>query len=295
MSDFFINDYITDDSEFQALITSSDELLQTLSIKYRHKMRLYGKLQDIFAKSTADSFLQCGEYLEIAENGKILHGCFCHNRYCPICNYLSSRAKYARVIQTVQKMPDYKFVFVTATIRNVTGQNLRNALEGLSVAFHRFQNRKPMSNLSQGYFRTTEITYNAKTNTFHPHIHLLVALPDDYYEKHYVSAYDWRIAWEKSARLDYTAQVDIRAVADDENLYKAVAEISKYCLKMSDVMECEDLEVINELVKATKGKRLVNASGCFKNLEYVKFESEGLNSCGYQQQNGVYVPIHYFS
>lgn len=289
MSSFF---HINNTTELQKKQEKISKKLEKLEEKYKIKASLEPIIAGKLTQAAKEAYSKCGEYITIDENGYITQSCFCRSRYCPICNYVASEAKYAQIINTIQTLP-YNFIFVTATVKNCNVNDLEKTLVSLSSAFKRYANRKPMKGISKGYFRATEITYNAKTNTFHPHIHMLVAVPEEYYTSSlYTSTYEWRVAWESAARLNYTCQFDVQAIADNENMYKAVAEISKYVLKMTDVLYCGNDEVVETLIKATKGKRMINTAGCFRELAKEKYEHEKTGEqTGYQIKNGKYTVL----
>lgn len=285
MSNFLYLNNNTINNENQAKI---EKKLHAIEEKHIIKSKLFPIIANFLTPSAKTTFPKCGDFIAFDENAHITRAYLCHSRYCPICNYLTSAAKYAHMINLTKTLP-YNYIFITATIKNCKVEELNNTLQMLSNAFKRYANRKPMKGISQGYFRATEITYNAENNTFHPHIHMLVAVPEKYYETLYTSTYEWRIAWESAARLTYTCQFDVQAIKDDENMYKATAEICKYVLKMTDILYCKNDIAIETLIKATKGKRMINTSGCFRGCEEIKITHD--NFCAdipFVMNNGKY-------
>lgn len=112
-----------------------------------------------------------------------------------------------------------------------------------------------------------EITYNSKDDTYHPHYHILLAVPSDYYKNSslYAEAYEWRQVWERSARLDYSCQFDIRAVKGDD-LGAAVAEVAKYAVKLSQVVECGE-KALKTVADAVRGRRLISFGGILRPMQ----------------------------
>ena len=68
--------------------------------------------------------------------------------------------------------------------------------------------------------------------------------------------------WTESAKLDYFVQVNIERVHNKE---KAVAEVAKYAVKMSDILEngitSQRLKATQILASCLNGRRLVSTGG----------------------------------
>lgn len=280
MSANFINsDYIRKSEEMQ---DKRDILIKKISERQRLKKIIYENIKSHLSENQKTYYKNCGNFLKVNSNGNITKAYLCRNRYCPICNMLNSRGKYAKIISAMKEFPPCEFIFITLTVKNVSGENLKKELEHISKSFHKFQNRAPMNKVSLGYFRTTEITYNSESDTFHPHIHMLVAVQENYFHnKSYATTFEWRSAWESSAELSYISQVDVRKVEKGENIFHAVAEISKYCTKLSTIIcNNKNNSAIGYLINATKSRRLINVGGIFKKLknienEYLTEDEEG--------------------
>ena len=75
----------------------------------------------------------------------------------------------------------------------------------------------------KGWLRATEVTHNtdkksASFDTFHPHLHLLLCVNSRYFKSaDYIPQKEWKAMWEHYAKLDYSAQVNIKAVKDLDN------------------------------------------------------------------------------
>lgn len=118
---------------------------------------------------------------------------FCRERLCPMCQ--SRRAKkafnqIATITQTLEQQ-GMRFLFLTLTIPNCSGSDLRLTIMRMQKAFHRFVNYKRFTSAVKGFFRSLEVTRNnykeckGKPNpfygTFHPHFHILLAVDADYF------------------------------------------------------------------------------------------------------------------
>src|SRR5699024_9798846 len=122
----------------------------------------------------------------------------------------------------------------------------------------------------KGYFRSLEITYNKKDNTYHPHFHLILAVNESYFKdtRIYLTQNDWTNLWKKSLKVDYTPVVDVRRVkSKNKDFGKVIAETAKYTVKADDyLIKDEDGKIDEELTdnvvktldKALHRKRLVS-------------------------------------
>ena len=117
--------------------------------------------------------LQCAYYLEFKlfeDNTKKLHNAsFCKNRLCPMCNWRRSK----KIFDELDKINNYHYIFLTLTLKNCNGNELENNIDLISKSFNRiFSDSKKIKKICKGYFRSIEVTYNKKDNTYHPYITL---------------------------------------------------------------------------------------------------------------------------
>ena len=90
---------------------------------------------------------------------------------------------YSQVSQITDKIlatRKSRFIFVTLTVRNPDGEHLAETLDLMNKGFkyitsksQNFALAKKFKESLQGYIKATEITYNSKDNTYHPHIHCI--------------------------------------------------------------------------------------------------------------------------
>lgn len=225
------------------------------------------------AEDRLQRFRDCGKYISIdPESGQILKANFCKQRLCPVCNYISSCIAWHKISKSISFIranhPAVQFVFMTVTIRNCTADELSKKLDEVLQGFRRLTNRKTWKDRTLGVLRGLEITYNSKSQTYHPHIHMLVAVEGDYFSrenKKYIDIETLRKWWTESARLDYHVQVDIRKVDSEDN---AVAEVAKYAVKTADILKTdsddEQIKATYTLHQCIYGRRLKATTGVFK-------------------------------
>lgn len=110
------------------------------------------------------------------ENGKIV-GSYCGNRWCMVCNRIRTARAIRRYMPIVESWPD-KYL-VTLTLKNVSASELPKRLDlmvktfqATKLAMRRTDRRKLVA------LRKLECTYNAHTDEYHPHFHVVVAGAD---------------------------------------------------------------------------------------------------------------------
>jgi hypothetical protein len=119
----------------------------------------------------------------------------------------------------------------------------------------------------------TEVTFNARARTFHPHIHMLV-LADVPYLANQRTGQDG--IWRECLQPFFAAamNVDVRRISDKqwkENPQAVVREVTKYLTKPEKDPTGAPIRdegppdwAYRELIKAQKGRRLINTFGSWR-------------------------------
>ncbi len=225
--------------------------------------------------SKAERLRNCASWLEFArtdEGGLKLHNAnFCRVRLCPICQWRRSLKTFGQVYKIVSvAQNDYAFIFLTLTVKNCEGMELKSTLDKLAKSWDRFIKYKDIKNVIKGFYRGTEVTHNLTDDTYHPHFHCLLAVNKSYFtSRDYLSQPKWRDYWKKAARLNYDPQVDVRRVKADK-VEGVCAEVAKYAVKVSDVVCFDDwdltVDTVATLDKALDKRRFISFGGIFKEI-----------------------------
>ncbi len=230
--------------------------------------------------------LDCSTFLEFrlttVNDLKLTNANFCKVRLCPMCSWRRSLkifGQVSKVMDYVEENYNYRYIFLTLTVKNCYGEDLRDTLDLMTKAFNGMTRRKAFKQAIKGYFRSLEITYNNKENTYHPHFHMILAVDNSYFTQSriYLSQENWTSLWQSCLKVDYTPIVDVRRIKADDNqgFGKAVAETAKYTVKADDflirdkkgnIKENLTDEVVETLDYALHRKRLTSFGFIFKEV-----------------------------
>ena len=227
------------------------------------------------------TFLEFRYFFNVNEK-KLNRANFCKVRLCPMCSWRRSLkifGQVSKVMDYVEENYNYRYIFLTLTVENCYGEDLKKTLDHMTESFNRMNQRKIFKQSIKGYFRSLEITYNKECNTYHPHFHLILAVNESYFtdKNYYLSQKKWTNLWKDCLKVDYTPVVDVRRIKKDDNnkFGKAVAETAKYTVKSEDfIIRNEDGqinekltdEVVKTLDLALHRKRLTSFGFIFKKV-----------------------------
>lgn len=235
----------------------------------------------MLTNSRLDMIKFCGNYLEFLTNEsfdkhKLKRGSFCRTRLCPTCAKRKSLRwifALSLMIEYVNSMYDYEYLLLTLTAPNVKGDDLHDELKKYSKAFDNMLKRKKYKAINKGFIRKLEITYNKKTDTYHPHYHVIIAVDKWYFKDKdlYIKRDTWLKDWQRAMKDSSITQVDIRKVYNkstvDTDLTKSsiqsgILEVAKYTAKSGDYLISEDVFIT--FWNALKHMREFTFGGCFK-------------------------------
>lgn len=258
------------------------------------RMRRYPSL-----RARAARMMQCGDvcysqYCPKCGHEHIVSGGLCRDRLCPICGWRLSLSRYSQMMVALDLLSDnmaaldIRCSMLTLTLRNCRIENLHDTLVSMAYAWNLIAKQKFFRTATYAWARSIEITYNAKSKTYHPHMHILLfgygeALSDDTeYTRCAISA------WKKALKLDYNPIYDHRAAYTTEDKARqelatveaqetlswreqascaakqAALEVSKYIMADKMALKIPQNHLL-EFAEAIKGVRLIGYGGALKN------------------------------
>lgn len=217
----------------------------------------------------AEKIRSCGNYLEFKRYSdntlKLWHASFCKSRLCPMCAWRKSLVIYHQVRECMEYLKeDYEYIFLTLTVKNCNFDELDTTLDNMKDGLNKLFRVKRIKNITRGLFYGFEITVNQESLTFHPHIHICVAVNKNYFKKGYISQSEWTLTWRNSCRLEYNPIVHIEKFKG--KIEKAVAEAAKYTVKSADLIYDDEFlqdVIIQNLDDGLYQKRLIGYRGVF--------------------------------
>ena len=228
-----------------------------LSLDTAKAMELSLTLQD-----KAEKVKYCGTYLSF-NNKKIVGANFCRERFCPMCQRRKALRTYSRLREVEQFLSsEYQFLHLVLTINNCPADELTAQIDTLYRGSRKMFNNRRFKQGIKGVLRCLEVSYNAKYDTFHPHLHCLCAVRKSYFtSRYYLKQDDLRMLWSDCIGTDYLPQVNVKKC--DEN---ALAEVAKYCVKPLelDIGLKQRAVVLDALNLALKSRRNIQTYGVFR-------------------------------
>lgn len=241
--------------------------------------------ETVITVSALDRLNHCAEHLVFKQcpnhsaEKHLTKGDFCRNRLCPTCNWRKSLKMFSQMSEIVEKMTDdrkdLRFIFLTLTVKNCKGDELSDTIDRMNNAFKVMTDKsktlaitKSVKKYILGWFKALEITYNRKADTYHPHLHVVLAVPNSYFTRGFTKTEKWAEIWRKCLGVDYQPVIDVRSV--DTTDKGALCEITKYATKgeylLDDIPEKQAAAVVAVMAKALKSRRLVGFSGLFREV-----------------------------
>jgi len=253
-----------------------DDQLSTWAKRKKTARTMAAAMKRIGHEGRAARMWGCGETMETMECPKgdhrhVVRSTYCRDRMCPICAAGRAR-KMARemtceVGELIKRDPETHWILLTLTTPNVTDDKLHDEVRRVVGGWREMARRTTITGAAKGWVRRLELTYNAKEKTHHVHVHVMMAVDEDYYynEKKYRTQAEFVEAWAKAIGHDLgngPLIVDVRA-AD-----AAVEEVAKYCAKPWEIADGGNDPAIVAVVDAMKGVRTAAWGGLWRKVRY---------------------------
>jgi hypothetical protein len=190
------------------------------------------------------------------------------------------------------EFPKYRWLFLTLTVKNCPVTELRETIKQMNEAWRRLIQVKETS-IVKGWLRNVEVTRGkSDDSTAHPHFHVLLFVPSNYFTKGYIKQERWTELWQEAMRLDYKPQVNVQAV---DSMLKGIQELTKattYSVKPSELVDENGADWLHELHRQCDKLRFIASGGLVKkaiatakeNVIDVEIDGEIIESSDYAWQ-----------
>lgn len=145
-------------------VESERDLWLTLLPKIEDNLRILSRFNGCGADTSVFYDPEADRY--------VLRSHTCKLRFCPVCRRRLQRGLVKRLTTSIGRVKRHTWQFITLTLRH-TDRPLDMQLATLRKAFRNLRQQKLWKlNVDRG-FAMLEVTYNAKKDEWHPHIHVL--------------------------------------------------------------------------------------------------------------------------
>lgn len=184
-------------------------------------------------------------YRDEATGELIVNPDACNSRICPRCADRRGRELRSAMLTAVHRLDAP--AFVTLTLRS-SDTPLSEQLDRLVAAARRLRQRRSWRQHVGGGVQVVEITWNSKTNRWHPHLHILADL----------------LYWpQKELAAEWQAVTGDSRVVHLERIHsqrQAASYVAKYCSKGIDLAKLP-ARSIPEAAAALHGRRMAQPFG----------------------------------
>lgn len=210
---------------------------------------------------------------------KLFAANFCRDRFCLVCSY-RKRLKWLSRFQQIQSQLKGKWLLITFTFKNCKPNKLAQTISNYQKSFSRLLDKSDCASIPsiQGAIKSLEITRNIFPDgsfEFHPHIHCLWLMPENYNKKSsdWIDVDELRLLWRRINNLDYNPIVRIDYVGNNsKKIYYAVRECVKYlgkpCSFTDEVSQASEhfypginAKILEYLYDACYRRRLIETYG----------------------------------
>ncbi len=237
LPDLMIKDYDKNDNP-EPLLDKLAQLRKNKVEKFKKRAKskyiTMGFLSDLIAlkssleKSYKNTWFCVKELIYDHEKSKIT-GKYCNNRWCLVCNRIRTGKLINGYFGEISGFKEKHMV--TLTIPNISESDLKPAIKDMNKTFRKILDIARKRALKINGIRKTECTYNFKTDTFHPHYHLIVdgKLQSEFIVKEWLKKYpgakrkaqDIRVANDNSIKelFKYFTKIVTRTKEQNKNEY----------------------------------------------------------------------------
>lgn len=169
----------------------------------------------------------------------------CRDRLCPLCAHARSGQVTERVLVATRDADALRFLTLTVAASN---EPLRDQMDRLTARYKALRKTDEWKAHVRGAIATIEVTLNAETGKWHPHLHVLA--DGTFWDQRSISR-----TWER-----VTGDSPIVYIEAVRGRGKVAKYVAKYAAKPGDIAQWP-AEAINEYAAAIHRRRMLIATG----------------------------------
>jgi hypothetical protein len=218
------------------------------------------------SRTALQHFAECGSQATVefskSENRHRVRLNTCRSRHCEPCMRQRANRLAANLKAKLGQAAEGRFRFITLTLRH-TSRPLIEQINRLVKSFRKLRHSKVWKGSQCGGCSIIEIKYNAKTDRWHPHLHIIA--DGDFIQQSTLSE-----AWHKATGDSHIVHIRIL-----ENERDAAHYLCKYVGKGTNSEVWQNPEAAIEFVIATKGVRVCGTFGTWRGYALMKSPEPG--------------------
>lgn len=226
---------------------------------------------DYKLKKSYWSTWHCCRDLFVRVDGKVVSPCYCKQRWCLVCASIRTASHINRYSPIIESWGGKQFVTLTEV--NCVKDMLPNRIEAMSsilktiVVNQKRRHQRSTSNWKIVGFRKFECTYNARSNTYNPHFHMIVET--EQMAKYLVDEWLLRnpLAGSKGQDRRFTTP------GTEKELFKYEAKIITSSSNGNRSIHAESLDWIYHCIR---GKRTFSGIGIKVSNDFIDDNDKGL-------------------
>lgn len=177
-------------------------------------------------------------------------GSSCHDRFCTPCATERSRVIAQNVID---RLAGVRVRFITFTLQHST-ESLQELLDRLYLSFRTLQRTNLWRQHVKGGVAFLQVKWSERSEGWHPHLHVLV-------EGKFIEKKNLQRQWNVITKDSFI--VDIRLPRGPKNVARYV---TNYASKPLDRAFIHDRHLLDEAIRALKGRRLCTTFGGWRTV-----------------------------
>ena len=199
-----------------------------------------------------DEIMECINNELLYGSGEINYVTRCKRQTCPLCRENRKYKTYLKLKEKVAKQNGIRYILMTFNGREIDNlSKLSDEVRENNSIVARIVRKKSIQAIMLGYIKIVEISYNKYSKRLLPHVHLLLAVKEDFKEH-------W-IRKKEIDKLEKTWKKWKDTEKDIDTVLKYITIVNK-----KRIMKLNDMEIRAFFEMINERKRLFTTSGIFK-------------------------------